>query len=98
LPVARLAFVFLSQNLVDAKLDNPYSADYLSVPDLRAILEDGGAASGPPGETIERQCDEVAKLGTNQAHRSSSAAGRLIPQRRLRRRTSLQAYLRRSPA
>jgi pimeloyl-ACP methyl ester carboxylesterase len=65
LPVARLAFSFLSQNLIDSRLDGSYSADYLTVPDVRAVLEDGNAASGPKGETAEGKCYEVAKLGAN---------------------------------
>ncbi|NEX59962.1 CocE/NonD family hydrolase [Noviherbaspirillum galbum] len=65
IPVARLAFSFLSQNLVDSRLDGSYSADYLTVPDVRAVLEDGNAASGPYGETAEGQCYEIAKLGSN---------------------------------
>lgn len=65
IPVARLAFSFLSQNLVDAWLNAGYSADYLTVPDLRAVLEDGSATNGPKGETAEGGCHEVAKLGAN---------------------------------
>ena len=65
LPVARLAFSFLSQNLIDSRLNASYSADYLTVPDLRAVLEDGNPASGPKGETAEGKCYEVAKLGPN---------------------------------
>jgi ABC-2 type transport system ATP-binding protein len=65
LPVARLAFSFLSQNLVDSRLDGSHSAEYLSVPDIRAVLEDGNTTNGPKGETIEGQCYEVAKLGSN---------------------------------
>jgi pimeloyl-ACP methyl ester carboxylesterase len=63
IPVARLAFSFLSQNLVSSKLDDSYSPDYLSVPDLRAVLEDGNPANGPKGETAEGKCYQVAKLG-----------------------------------
>lgn len=65
LPVARLAFSFLSQNLIDSRLNASYSADYLTVPDLRAVLEDGNPANGPKGETAEGKCYEVAKLGPN---------------------------------
>jgi ABC-2 type transport system ATP-binding protein len=65
IPVARLAFSFLSQNLVDSRLDASYSSDYLTVPDLRAVLEDGNPANGQKGETAEGQCHEVAKLGPN---------------------------------
>ncbi|MBK4735408.1 CocE/NonD family hydrolase [Noviherbaspirillum pedocola] len=65
LPVARLAFSFLSQNLIDSRLDASYSADYLTVPDVRAVLEDGNPNSGPKGETAEGKCYEVAKLGPN---------------------------------
>lgn len=65
IPVARLAFSFLSQNLIDTRLDASYSADYLTVPDLRAVLEDGNPANGPKGETAEGKCYEVAKLGPN---------------------------------
>lgn len=67
IPVARLAFSFLSQNLVSPKLNDSYSADYLSVPDLRAVLEDGNPANGAKGETAEGQCYQVTKLGQNPA-------------------------------
>ena len=63
LSVARLAFSFLTQNLVSRKFDSTYSTDYLTVPDLRAVLEDGNSASGAKGETAEHQCYEVASLG-----------------------------------
>lgn len=62
--VGRLAFSFLTQNLIGSKIDSSYSADYLTVPDLRAILEDGNASGGPKGETAEHQCYEVASLGS----------------------------------
>ena len=67
IPVARLAFSFLSQNLIDTRLTGSYSPDYLTVPDLRAVLEDGNPASGPKGETAEGKCYEVASLGANKS-------------------------------
>ena len=68
IPVARLAFSFLSQNLVASKLDATWSTDYLTVPDVRAILEDGNPISGPKGEAAEGRCLEVARLGPNSSN------------------------------
>ncbi|MDB5759890.1 MAG: peptidase [Burkholderia sp.] len=67
IPVARLAFSFLSQNLIDPRLTESYSSDYLTVPDLRAVLEDGSPTSGPKGETAEGKCYEVGSFGTNKS-------------------------------
>ena len=68
LSVARLAFSFLTQNLVSREMDGTYSADYLTVPDLRAVLEDGNSASGAKGKTREHQCYEVTSLGSPSAN------------------------------
>lgn len=79
LSVARLAFSFLSQNLIDPKLTETTSSDYLTVPDLRAILEDGNASSGPKGEAVDRACYEVAKLPSNSGSTIFQRGGELYP-------------------
>jgi ABC-2 type transport system ATP-binding protein len=79
LSVARLAFSFLSQNLVDAKLNENASSDYLTVPDLRAILEDSNASSGPKGEAADRACYEVAKLPATSGSTLFKRGGELYP-------------------
>lgn len=62
IPVPRLAFSFLSQSLVDSRLDGRSAPAYLTVPDLRAVLEDGNPTNGAKGETAEGRCYEIASL------------------------------------
>jgi ABC-2 type transport system ATP-binding protein len=78
--VARLAFSFLSQNLVDSRLDARRAPDYLTIPDLRAVLEDGNVTSGVKGETAEGRCYEVASLsGSNNGSASIQRGGTTLP-------------------
>ncbi|MFC7517629.1 CocE/NonD family hydrolase [Herbaspirillum sp. GCM10030257] len=59
LSVARLQFSFLAQNLVDSRLDATNSNRYLTLPDIRVVLDDGKALR-TTGESVESGCYEVA--------------------------------------
>ena len=60
--VARQAYSFLTQNLIDSSYTASYSNEFLTLPDIRAVLEDGRSTNGPLGESTEHQCYEVASL------------------------------------
>ncbi|WP_371765595.1 alpha/beta hydrolase [Massilia sp.] len=64
--LARLIFSFLSQNLIDSRLTAAYSADYLNVPDVVSVLDDGNSAMGSKGESVEGKCFVDDKLASGQ--------------------------------
>lgn len=79
LDVAQQAYSFLSQNLVDRRLNAQYSSEFLTLPDLRAVLDDGRNADGPQGQTAEHQCYELASLG-GAAASAIPSGGAVYPQ------------------
>ncbi len=61
LNIGRLEFSFLAQTLVDSRFDASHSSRYLTVPDVRATLDDGIALSAT-GLSARGGCYEVTSV------------------------------------